>query len=249
MRKGKKKRFYTLNSADSPSGAASMSMPMSAAAQMDTDAKAAAQRAEARKKDDDASQTKLLEKLLVSLRDLGKQQGVYRNGAHVMLDSLVDTRITLGRIPHSTDGVAYLRVETFLKDAIFKPDASLSIPRDGFFDLCPIIHSIVAREDPKGGEAGAGAGAGAGAPNAAFFNHLLKWHEADLKPAISMSKFARAESIAKLLELSVSNGRAAAPQPDGLAVQARPFQLQTISFMADAEKHGANAGLWTQVNT
>ena len=53
------------------------------------------------------------------------------------------------------------------------------------------------------------------------------------------------EQLAKVLALSISKGRDAAPQPPGLAVEARPFQLQSISFMLENEREGANKKLWS----
>ena len=88
-------------------------------------ATAAAVRAAARTKGDRACHVQLIERMLTSLQAQSSQSTVYRNGAIVTADKLVDTRVTVVRKKPYASGEADIKVETFLTDAIFKPDADL----------------------------------------------------------------------------------------------------------------------------
>lgn len=225
-------------------------------------AEEATKRASKRKEEDVAVQKGLKEKLLEALKDESntKQKLVLVNGSYVTKDvePSIQTKVTVTRtMPHSL-GEAEIKVESFIGNAIFMPENNQKDKGiiSSLFSMCTLLKGLDDVGDDGGGGAAAGAGAGAGggkadagaAVNADFFKHLLEWNEVKRDGGISIHKRST-DCMAKLLALAVNTGRHAAPQPTGLAVKAMPFQLQTISFMADAEKHGANAKLWSKFTT
>jgi SNF2 family DNA or RNA helicase len=86
------------------------------------------------------------------------------------------------------------------------------------------------------------------ATNEEYYKHVLRWNETVKKGSVIKASYQETK-LSDMLALSVNTGRAAAPQPAGLAVAARPFQLQTISFMQEIEQEGSNKGLWAEFKT
>jgi SNF2 family DNA or RNA helicase len=82
--------------------------------------------------------------------------------------------------------------------------------------------------------------------NEEYYKHQLRWNDAIDKGSAIKPNETKFNAV---LALSVNTGRAAAPQPPGLAVAARPFQLQTISFMQEVEQEGSTKGLWAEFKT
>lgn len=56
-------------------------------------------------------------------------------------------------------------------------------------------------------------------------------------------------SLSKIVELMESGERPAAAQPPGLAVTMRPYQLQSLQFMLDAERRGSGPSLFLRTGS
>lgn len=195
-----------------------------------------------------------------------KKAGYFNKG----LKSLVDVRVTVARTEPLAEGGAEITVETFLKDEVFnmfgdRGGADLSHQRNGLYDILPLAAKFLQQGSNVAGGGGAWGGGGAGGAggganananaNDAFWRMLCDWNKVSQtvpppterrRTSVSENRANRSATMAKLLELAVNTGRQAAPQPPGLAVTARPFQLQAIDFMKSVETTGGNVGMWAK---
>ena len=211
----------------------------------------AAARANKRRKGGKLLNKSLLENLLLCLQTESVAKNVYRNGQYVTTEPLIEVKVT---VKPTTPGEAEINIEALITDNIFKPENNLAHKgvSPALFRTCSVLKDLADLGDSGGGSAsstsGGGSAAAAGDVNGDFYKHILKWNEAERAGGVAIYK-GDTNCIKEVLALAGSTGRHAAPQPAGLAVNAMPFQLQTISFMVDAEKNGCNAKLWTKYTT
>ena len=121
----------------------------------------------------------------------------------------LDTRVTVVRVPNNPN--AELKVEVFLRPEVFAM-GDVSSMFGGFMLTGMLALASV------GGNAEA---------NTGYFQHWLKWNELSDKQSVILGNRigTSPDRLAAVLALAVSNGRDAAPQPPGLAVDVRTTSL------------------------